>query len=265
MSKLKKFLEILKAAMEKPYLLNLVIQNQEYQESLLKKSYPQQQALPQISLDDLGIPLETSVDSFLLDGSSMITDLALLKTLAQGKNSYFEIGTWRGESVWNVAKILEDCTTLNLSMEEMKKMNLNTQYIELHGILSKRNPKIKHWEGNTLNFNFEALQKKYDLIFIDGDHSYAMVKNDTQKVFEHLVHENTVVVWHDYAYNPEKIRHEVYRGILDGTPKKYHHKLYHIANSMCAVLLPGSFKTREFESPKKPNILFEIQVKPQVF
>lgn len=260
MAKLNKFWEILKAVFAQPYLLNLIIQNQDYQQKKFLKAYPHLLALPQIELKDLDINYDHQVDSFLLDGSSMITDLALLKTLAKGKKSYFEIGTWRGESVWNVAKNIDDCTTLNLGKDEMKAMNLPTQYIELHGILSKKNPKILHLEGNTKTFDFGALNKKYDLIFIDGDHSYEMVKHDTQKVFQHLAHDKSIIVWHDYAYNPEKIRHEVFLGILEGTPQHLHHRLYHVANTMCAVLLNENMKGKKFESPKSPDHLFEIQI-----
>jgi hypothetical protein len=71
-------------------------------------------------------------------------------------------------------------------------------------VFIKENSKILHLEGNTKTFDFAGLGKKYDLIFIDGDHSYEMVKHDTEQVFKHLVHDNSVVVWHDYAYNPEK-------------------------------------------------------------
>ena len=162
MSKLNQWSSIVKAIIEKPYLLNLVTQNPIYQEFLFKKKYPNTLPLPQIGLQDLDAQYETSVESFLLDGSSMVTDLVLLKTLAKGKNNYFEIGTWRGESVWNVAKNIDDCTTLNLSKEEMQAMNLHSKYIDLHGILSEKNPKILHLEGNTLTFDFEKLNKKFD-------------------------------------------------------------------------------------------------------
>lgn len=261
MTKLKKLSEILQAVFAQPSLLNLVLQDKEYQYRKFKKNYPNIDSLPQIKIQEIDPNFDSSVESFLLDGSSLPTDLALLKTLAKSKKSYFEIGTWRGESVWNVAKNMEDCTTLNLSKAEMKSMNLNERYINLHGFLSMKNPKILHLEGNTLSFDFQKLQKKYDLIFIDGDHSYEMVKHDTQKVFQHLIHENSVVVWHDYAYNPEKIRYEVFRGILDGTPQEFHPHLYHVANSMCAVLWNKTVETQQFESPKTPETIFKMEIK----
>lgn len=261
MSKIKKTFQALQNIAQEPSLLNLVINNNESRKKEFLEKYPHLKSLPQINFTDLAEDFDESVDLAFLDGGSLPTDLALLKTLAKGKNSYFEIGTWRGESVWNVAKTINDCTTFNLSKEEINTLGLDKRYAELHGIISKKNPNILHLEGNSKTFDFENLNKKYDLIFIDGDHSYEMVKNDTAKVFESLVHENSVVVWHDYAFNPEKVRYEVFKGILDGLPTEFHSNLYHVANTMCAVFTKENFKTKEFEELKSPEFLFEVNLK----
>jgi predicted O-methyltransferase YrrM len=260
-SKIKKTVRAFQNIAHEPSLLNLVLNDREVRKKEFLKKYPHFEALPQIDFFDLGGDFEETIDLCFLDGGSLPTDLALLKTLAKGKKSYFEIGTWRGESVWNVAKVIDECTTFNLSKEEMLALGLNKKYGELHGIISKKNPKILHLEGNSKTFDFAGLNQKYDLIFIDGDHSYEMVKNDTEKVFQNLIHENSVVVWHDYAFNPEKIRYEVFQGILDGLPKNFHKDLYHVANSMCAVFMKGDFKTKAFEGLKEPDFLFEVNLK----
>lgn len=261
MSKINKLLKALKSILKQPSLLNLVLnENEQFKNDFIKK-YSYLETLPQIKLSDIDENFGQNVELFVLDGASLPTDLALLKTLAKGKNSFFEIGTWRGESVWNVAKVIEDCTTLNLSKEEINSLGLHPKYAELHGVLSKRNPKILHLQGNTKTYDFAKLNKKYDLIFIDGDHSYEMVKNDTEKIFEHLVHNDTIVVWHDYAFNPEKVRYEVFKGILDGLPKQFHNQLYHVANTMCAVFIRKDFETKKFEKFNNPDYLFDFNIK----
>lgn len=260
MRKITKAVTALKNVAGNPALLNLVLEENEYHLAQLQKKYPGIDALPQIEFSDLGGIFDGNIDTFLLDGSSLPTDLALLKTLAQGKKSYFEIGTWRGESVWNVAKIIKDCTTLNLPKEEILALGMPQKYAELHGFLSKQNPEIRHLYGNSKTFDFAGLKRTYDLVFIDGDHHYEMVKNDTEKVFNHLLHDNSVVVWHDYAFSPEKIRFEVLRGILDALPVQLHQNLYHVANTLCAVFIKGNFKTKKFETPKKPEQMFQVSI-----
>lgn len=261
MSKIKKLAAAFSSIVNQPSLLNLVINNNDARKHKHLQRYPHLEALPEITFQQLDENPEFSVDMCFLDGASLPTDLALLKTLANGKNSYFEIGTWRGESVWNVAKVINDCSTLNLSSEQMNAMGLPKKYGELHGVVSKKNPNILHLEGNSKTYDFKALNKTYDLVFIDGDHSYEMVRNDTEKVFANLLHAESVVVWHDYGYSPETVRYEVFSAILDGLPKEKHGRLYHVANTMCAVYLPKSMQTRAFESLQTPEILFEVTIK----
>lgn len=266
MSKLKKLIKATSNILKQPSLLNLVLDENSIREKSHFKKYPGLKTLPQVSFKELlGEHLETEVDLFFLDGGSLPTDIALLKSLAKNKKSYFEIGTWRGESVWNVAENVFDCYTLNLSKQEMLDLGWDPKYAELHGKLSKKNKNIQHLESNTKTFDFKGLNKQFDLIFIDGDHSYDMVKHDTKKVFDNLLHEDSIIVWHDYAFSPEKIRYEVFEAILDALPKHLHKHLYHVENTMCAVFIKGEFSTNSFETPTTPNSLFQIKINQSTF
>lgn len=266
--KVKKLTSFIRIILKNPSLINIILNDNVVSKQIFSARYPAILALPQIEIDDLkGNENTHKVESFLLDGSSLITDLQLLQILANRSdvNSYLEIGTWRGESVYNVAKEIDDCTTINLSSEEITSLGLPQEYANLHAILSKKNPKIIHLEANTKYFDFSSLQKKYDLVFIDGDHSYEMVLNDTQKIFKNLLHENSIVVWHDYAYNPQKIRYEVFRAILDGIGKENHSFLYHPKNTMCAVFIKKELPTSTFNELEFPDKIFEIELSTKVF
>lgn len=267
-SKFKKFLSFISGVAQQPSLINLVTNSNEVSKRKFLQKYPNISSLPQIEIKDLADKaLTEKIESFLLDGSSLVTDLHLLMTLANRDDctSYLEIGTWRGESVYNVSKVVGECVTVNLSAKEMKEMGWNPKYAEQHGILSKKNPAIQHLEANTKDFDFSLLQKKYDLIFIDGDHSYEMVLNDTRKVFKDLVHENTIVVWHDYAYNPQKVRYEVFQAILDAVGQENHGFLYHPANTMCGVFFKGNIRSSVFDEMHMPAKIFEISLEEKSF
>lgn len=266
--KIQKLLSFFQIILKNPRLINLVVHSNSVFQQRFTQKYSYFVSLPQIEIKDLNnLGSIKEVDSFFLDGGSLLTDLQLLSTLANRSNvnSYFEIGTWRGESVHNVAKLLTDCTTLNLSVEEMDALGWEEKYALQHGILSKKNPAILHLTGNTLTFDFAGLNKKYDLIFIDGDHSYDMVLSDTKKVFEHLLHENSIVVWHDYAYSPQKIRYEVFQAILDAVGKENHQYLYHPKNTMCAVFTKDQLKTTAFDDMEFPNKIFNLTIETKDF
>jgi predicted O-methyltransferase YrrM len=255
-----------KQIIRNPWLLNKVLDDDHYWRKIVTGKYGFQDGLPVVRPEQLFGDFTETVDPFAyLDGGSLPTDLALLKKLARRipACSYFEIGTWRGESVANVATVARNCFTLNLSKDEMEEMGMKRRYIDLHGFYSQKIPSITHLEGNTLSYDFVSLNRKFDLVFIDGDHHFEMVKNDTAKVFRHLVHENTVVVWHDYARNPETVRYEVLAGIFAGCPVSIHRHIFHIAHTLCAVYLPGYSGGSDLDAPVIPAGAFKVDIRFQ--
>lgn len=139
-SKSKKLIDFVKTVLKEPSLINIILSNNDVQQKKFLQKYQNFMALPQIEIKDLGRENVEQVTSFFLDGASLISDLQLLSTIANRDdvNSYFEIGTWRGESVYNVAGIIDNCTTLNLSEKEITDLGFNRKYAEQHGLLSKK-------------------------------------------------------------------------------------------------------------------------------
>ena len=264
MNKLGKLGKALTTLIRKPYLLNNVINdNSEWQRYVLKE-HKIQQPLPVVDIAELLDQKEITVKPYaFLDGGCLVTDLALLRALASRIDdcNYFEIGTWRGESVANVASVAKACYSLNLCQKDIKDQGYPDQYQKEYGALSKGYENIIHLRGDSRDYDFAGLNKKFDLVFIDGDHHYDMVRNDSQRVFSHFVHEETIVVWHDYAFNPETVRYEVFAGILDGIPESAHEHLYHVSNSLCAIYSKKPLKSREFTSPAHPDKIFDINIK----
>jgi predicted O-methyltransferase YrrM len=259
MDKIRKSLRALSMIVRKPYLLNLILEENDQWYKYLNKKHPGFDCLPKISLTDLFGPLDETISPFtFLDGGSLPTDLALLKGLARQIEhcNYFEIGTWRGESVANISPIASDCYTMDLPDDEKRMMGMNEEYIHQHAVLSAHLSNVNHLKANSLRFDFSSLGQKFDLVFIDGDHHYKGVLNDTLKVVSHLIHEHSIIVWHDYAFNPEKVRYEVFAAILDGLPTEYHQRLFHVANTMCAVFLPNPVTISN-----KPLTAFEVTIK----
>jgi predicted O-methyltransferase YrrM len=266
--KTRKLLKALSLVIRRPYLLNHVINSNEEWGKYIGKKYSLSLGLPVVELETLFPGFHVNIPVFtFLDGGSLPTDIALLMKFASSFDpcSYFEIGTWRGESVANVAGIAHDCFTLNLSDEEMRKSGASEEYIRQTGLLSKPKKNITHLRGNSKNFDFQSLNRKFDLIFIDGDHHYEAVKNDTEKVFSHLVHENSVVVWHDYATSPETIRNEVLAGILDGLPKKHHINLYHAGNTLSAFYYNKQLPANPLKNPTRPEHVFSLTIERRSF
>lgn len=220
--------------------------------------------LPTLDLLDLFPSFNETIDPYsFLSGTSLPTDLALLKLFARKFDNcaYLEIGSWRGESIANVSEVTTDCTSLTLSKSEMKAFNFSNAMINLHEIFSKHIPTIKKIEQNSRTYDFNKLNKKFDLIFIDGDHSYEGILNDTQKIFSLRKNDQSIIVWHDYSFDTEKVRYSTLKAILDGIPSDKHHNLYHISNTMCAAYIENMNLPTSFPGmPSYPTKKFSIKI-----
>jgi len=269
MNKITKALSAISQIVRKPWLLNLVVNQEENFREKVTRQYTMGNGLPVMAITDLfGKEFGQAIHPYaFLEGSCTPMDIALLKSLAQkfSVESYLEIGTWRGESVANVASVAKRCVTLNLPDNLMAQMGMHPDYIAMHRFFSQNLPNVTHLQGNSLHFDFHELQGDFDMVFIDGDHHYEMVATDTRNIFNRINPEKTIVVWHDYANNPEEIRWSVLLGILDGTPGDLHNCIVHVFNTLCAVYLPEGMmpdrKVRPFKANHHPDYAFEVEIK----
>lgn len=222
------------------------------------------EGLPTIAINQISENLQEEIKRFtFLDGTSRVIDIALLKVLAKKFTDcdYLEIGSWRGESILNVAPLCKECYSVSLSKEEMKDLNFSNEAIALDAFLIKDIPNLKRIAHNSLTFDFSTLNKKFDLIFVDGDHTYEGVMSDTQNVFKLLKNENSIIVWHDCGYFYEDQRWDVIAGILGGATEAQRKNIYRVSNSMCGIYMQGNYKTQQRIMPHKPEHIYDVAIR----
>jgi len=200
-----------------------------------------------------------------LHGSSLPTDILLLIGLAKRIDDcrYFEIGTWRGESFLNVIRECQKATSLSLSKNEAKNIGMSEDFISQIDLYLKdsKDPRMNLIRSNSMTFDFGSLDTKYDLIFIDGDHTYEGILSDTKNAIKIWSEKpNSTIVWHDYCYYPNAVRFPTLAAILEGIPKEYHSDLYYVTNSMCAILTRNSELKTELLEQSTGDISFELNM-----
>jgi predicted O-methyltransferase YrrM len=243
-------------------ITRVLVTESDYQNRVMAK-YGLSTGLPTIEWMDLFPDFEETIEPYsFLDGGSLPTDLALLKGLARKKQvrTYFEIGTWRGESVSNVASIAEECISVSLSDEEMRRSGLSEQFIKVHAFYSSKVGNVRHVRGDSRSLDYSSYAGRCDLVFIDADHTYDSVRADTRNAFPLLRNDESIIVWHDYGFSPETVRWSVLAGILDGSPAGAIDHLYHVSNTKCAVYIRDHVPTRAVEYPAIPNKAFAVKL-----
>lgn len=221
------------------------------------------QGWPFIRINDIA-PIDEIISPYTyLDGTSRPIDIALLMALCRERPNceYLEIGTWRGESVANVAKVAKHCTSLSFSKSQMAEHGASPTTLELHNRYCQNISNVTVVEGDSRDFDFDTLGKKFDVIFIDGDHSYEGVYSDTLNAFQLLKDKNSVVVWHDCGSTYEGFRYEVMKAVTDATPLDLQKHLFRVSNSFCGVYCKSEVQAKELSSPQIPDKLVEMTIK----
>jgi hypothetical protein len=263
MSKFRKFFKAIKLIIRKPYLLNNVLNDESVLKEDFQGAFPGL-ALKQIRLLDLMKSEEVIVAPYaFLSGSSLATDFALLQLLCRQYQvkDYLEIGTWRGESAANVAPYVDSVYTFNLGDDQLLELGLEKNYVDSHRFFSKKVENIHHVFGDSQTYNFAQLNKTFDLIFIDGDHSTDAVYRDTKKMLSYLKSDKSILVWHDAKKDTEYPRFDVLTGIYRALPKEMHAHVYLVENSLCAVYLPFDVASESIELNRLPRGSFELALK----
>ena len=263
MGKIKKLFTVVGLILKQPSLLNKILDDENVNKKIVAEKLNLPQGHPSVDIAELVPDFDEIVEPFaFLEGGSMPIEIALLKALAKRfeKCNYLEIGTWRGESVANLASVAEHCVTINLTDDDMRRIGMTEKYIGLHRFFSKELKNVEHISCNSKTFDFSSLNKKFDLVYIDGDHHYDSVLNDTKNAFKLLRDENSIIVWHDYGDAIDNIRWDIVRGIAEGTPSEKRKNIYRISNTRSAIYTTQKVKTALVEYPQTPNKHFKVRI-----
>jgi|SRR5581483_698999 len=152
-------------------------------------------------------------------------------TQATRPGKVLEIGTFDGFSTYHLAKNCPDNAvvyTLNLPLENTVTLDANEAYrdqftheaLGRHGLgavykASDVSHKVVQLFGDSTKFDFTPYHGQIDLAFIDGGHTYDIVKSDTENVFK-MLSDRGVVLWHDFDvqhYDIYRYLRELARGL----------------------------------------------------
>jgi hypothetical protein len=124
-------------------------------------------------------------------------------------HSFFEFGTFQGQTSFLLAKNFPDLAvyTLDLPAADVDRTKISLSsgercYVQKPVIGSKflgtpEQKRITQLLGDSASFDYAPYYGRMDCVFVDGCHDYAYVKNDTCHALR-LLGEKGMVLWHDY-------------------------------------------------------------------
>ena len=195
---------------------------------------------------------EVIVKNFCIQGNNNIVGMTsdyeawIISSLSKISNNIFEFGTCSGKTTYLMALNSPDnakITTLTLNPQDLNKIERNKfdNKVSYRNIINesiydkflfsktKYENKIEVIFQNSLHFDEKLFLNKYDLIFIDGGHTYSIVKSDSEKSFE-MLKSRGIILWHDFVPGKESAKNVV--NYINTISKEK--KIFHINNtSLC--------------------------------
>ena len=170
----------------------------------------------------------------------------ILSSLSKISKNIFEFGTCSGKTTTLMAlnsPIDSKIITLTLDSNQAKNLNLDKQdnKVSIRNIINESNynkfifsgkeyeKKISVMFMDSRKLNVDEYLNKFDLIFIDGGHTYSIIENDSIKAFK-MIKTGGIILWHDYVPGKTSAK-DVVKHLNKISKDK---KIFHIENtSLC--------------------------------
>ncbi|MGE7110287.1 class I SAM-dependent methyltransferase [Lysinibacillus sp. NPDC047702] len=155
------------------------------------------------------------------------------------------MGTWTGESIAAVVELAGKCYSISLPDDNQAQITTFENYCNKANFsryFSNDKDNIVHFYGNYSEFDYSQLKDKSDLVFIDGDHSYDAIKQDTKNIFELVGYENSIIVWHDLKTIRNQVVQTIYEAIHSVFPQEYAKNLFAVHSNICGVYIPENYR-----------------------
>jgi hypothetical protein len=114
----------------------------------------------------------------------------------------FEVGTYHGSGAIHLSANAPQAEVYTLDLAPSDRTSLEITSVDVHHIDGRRyddlGARIHRLFGDSATFDFSPFHNQVDLFFIDGAHSYAYVRSDTEKALQ-CVKKGGVIAWHDYG------------------------------------------------------------------
>jgi len=202
--------------------------------------------------DNLSVPKQQTLvkSTFYWEGSfhgiTAEYETWIMSVIAKKSTNIFEFGTASGKTTYLLAENSpESCKIITVTLDE--KNIKDVSYENNDNSVAKNNAikesiykkffftgrdcekKIKVIFVDSKKLKIDNFIRKFDLIFIDGGHTYSYVKNDSEKAFQ-MIKKGGYILWHDFNIGKKSCK-DVVKYLEENVYKK---KIYHIKNtSLC--------------------------------
>jgi predicted O-methyltransferase YrrM len=137
---------------------------------------------------------EENIELYLEDkiwGDTVPYIMVLLSSLSKNKK-VFEFGTFRGQTTYNLSKTASEVYTFDFGTNIS---NDGYPDYEVGEIYKKNNAgNIIQLIGDSMTYDFRELHNKFDIIWLDGGHSYETCKKDFETSLQLIKKDSPAII-----------------------------------------------------------------------
>lgn len=126
-------------------------------------------------------------------------DLLYVAAIAKARETkrIFEFGTYQGRTTYHLALASPETTVTTLNLPPDRDPSV-APFLGVMFRDSDVAPRITQVLADSRDFDPAPYAEAMDYVFVDGDHTYELVRNDSEKALSMLA-PGGMIVWHDYA------------------------------------------------------------------
>ena len=211
--------------------------------------------LKKISKNLKGPKEDVIIKSFSITSSNNIVGMTsdyeawIISSLSKISKKIFEFGTCSGKTTYLMGLNSSDDTkivSITLNPDDLDNVikkdkdnkvsfrNIIQESVYGKFLFSDKEveKKIKVIFQNSLDLEHNKYKNEMDLIFIDGGHTYSVIKSDSEKSFE-MLNENGIILWHDYVPGKRSAK-DVVKYINEISKQK---KIYKIKDTSLCIFI----------------------------
>ena len=140
-------------------------------------------------------PNELQLDKFLWGDTGNVWQLALLVTLAKD-NDVFEIGTYRGRTTDQLAKVANRVVTLDWDTTPTENVPDNGYSDYTVGEIYKKNNRsnVTQLIGDSRTINLSKYYNQFNVVYLDGGHTKEIAYNDFYLALNLLKKDGIIII-----------------------------------------------------------------------
>ena len=211
--------------------------------------------LKKISKNLKGPKEDVIIKSFSITSSNNIVGMTsdyeawIISSISKISKKIFEFGTCSGKTTYLMGLNSSDDTkivSITLNPDDLDNVikkdkdnkvsfrNIIQESVYGKFLFSDKEveKKIKVIFQNSLDLEHNKYKNEMDLIFIDGGHTYSVIKSDSEKSFE-MLNDNGIILWHDYVPGKRSAK-DVVKYINEISKQK---KIYKIKDTSLCIFI----------------------------